>query len=119
PGEAEGSSGAGTSIVGLGDVFHRGRPAVAIGAPEADPGGRTAAGSVYVVAGQTGSGPIDLTALAGRGYRIDGAAEGDRAGFALASLTLANGHPGLAVGAPYAGPSGRSQAGAGYEIGRA
>ena len=116
PGEAQGGSEAGAAIVGLTDLLHDGRAAFAIGAPEANPGGRLGAGSVYVVAGQKGTGAVDLTALAGRGFRIDGADAGDQLGFALASLTLPDGHPGLAIGAPYANPSHRQSAGVTYVI---
>lgn len=116
PGEAQGGSNAGQSVAGLGDIFHDGRSALAIGAPEANPGGRISAGSVYVVAGQPGSSVVDLTALTGRGYRIDGADAGDQLGFSLAALELANGDPGLAIGAPYANPKGRIGAGLIYVI---
>lgn len=116
PGEAQGGSAAGATVVGLGDVFHDGRAALAIGAPEADPGGRLGAGSVYVVAGQAGTGAVDLTALIGRGYRIDGGGAGDGTGSALAPVTLPNGHPGLAIGAPYATPQRRNGAGLVYLV---
>jgi len=116
PAASGGSSQTGSSVAGLGDVFGTGRSAIAIGAPEADPGGRASAGSVYVVPGQAGQDTVDLTALTGRGYRIDGAAPGDKLGFSLASLRLGNGDPGLAIGAPYAAPYGRSSAGEVYVI---
>jgi hypothetical protein len=116
PGEAQGGSGAGSAVAGLPDVFGRGVSALAIGAPEANPGGQLSAGSVYVVAATRGTGAVDLTALAGRGVRLDGAAAGDQAGFALAPLTLPGGDPGLAVGAPYSAPVGRAGAGTVYVI---
>jgi FG-GAP repeat len=116
PGEAQGGSATGSSVVGLGDIFHDGRDAFAIGAPEADPGARQSAGSVYIVAGQPGTSAVDLTALIGRGYRIDGANAGDELGFSLAALTLPGGDPGLVIGAPYANPYGRSQAGVIYVV---
>jgi len=116
PGEAQGGSATGESVAGLGDIFHDGLSAMAIGAPEADPGNRQSAGSVYIVVGQTGRSRVDLTALIGRGYRIDGANAGDELGFSLAPLTLPNRDPGLAVGAPYANPDGRSSAGAVYIV---
>jgi hypothetical protein len=116
PGEGQGGSNAGAAVVGLGDIFHNGVSALAIGAPEANPGGRQSAGSVYVVAGQTGTRAVDLTALSGRGYRIDGADAGDQLGYSLAALTLANGDAALAIGAPDANPDGRSEAGRVYVI---
>ncbi len=116
PGEEQGGANVGASVVGLGDIFHRGLSAIAIGAPEADPGGRLNAGSVYVTPEQTRMGAVDLTALSGRGYRIDGADAGDQLGFSLAALTLAGGDPGLAIGAPYANIYGRNDAGIVYVI---
>ncbi len=116
PGEEQGGASAGAAVVGLGNVFHRGSDAFAIGAPEANPSGRLSAGSVYVMFNQTSQKPVDLTALAGRGYRIDGADTGDELGFSLAAVTLANGDPGLAVGAPYAGAVKTPDAGEVYVI---
>jgi hypothetical protein len=116
PGEAQGGSDTGWSLAGLPDVFHDGRGAIAIGAPTANPGGRLSAGSVYVVAPQRNRATTDLTALTGRGYRIDGADPGDQLGFALTALTLPGGHPGLAIGAPYATAHGRATAGQVYVI---
>ena len=116
PGEASGSSATGSAIVGLPDVFHRGRGALAIGAPEADPFGSQSAGSVYVVRGMSGRGTVDLTALSGRGYRIDGAVAGAELGYSLAAFQLSNGHPALAIGAPYLATTKLPDAGAVYVI---
>ncbi len=97
----------------VGDV-NGGLQDIAIGVPTADPGGRTNAGSVYVLfgGGPRGSGrfgAIDPANLGTRGYRIDGAAPGDRLGTSIVRLGYDLGADGLndfAVGAPRAGPGG-------------
>lgn len=89
---------------------------IAIGVPTADPGGRTDAGSVFVLyggnpGGSVGSfGSIDLPSPGTRGYRIDGARAGDRLGTSIARLARPIGDAALsafAVGAPGAGPDDR------------
>jgi hypothetical protein len=97
----------------VGDV-NGGLQDIAIGVPTADPGGRVNAGSVYVLfgGGPRGSGrfgAIVTENLGPRGYRIDGAARGDRLGTSIARLGYDLGADGLsdfAVGAPRAGPGG-------------
>ncbi len=119
----------GESVVGLPDVTGDGVPDFAIGAPQADPGGRTDAGSVWIISGNLpqidagcdnhmvdASCPWlrirDLTAQ--QGYRIDGATAGDGLGSSLASVGDQNGDgiPDLAIGESAASPGGRSSAGA-------
>ncbi len=97
----------------VGDV-NGGLQDIAIGVPTADPGGRTNAGSVYVLfgGGPKGSGrfgAIDPENLGTRGYRIDGAGQGDRLGTSIVRLGYDLGADGLsdfAIGAPRAGPGG-------------
>ena len=69
--------------VATGDVNGDGRPDVVVGAEGADQNGRLNSGSAYVVFGPS-PGSVDLGALGDRGFRIDGAVAGDRAGSTLA-----------------------------------
>ena len=119
---------AGESVAAVPDMTGDGVPDIAIGAPQADPGGRTDAGSVWIISGnlpQIDAGCsnhmlddscpwIKLNALtAAQGYRIDGAKAGDGLGSSLASVGDQNGDgiPDLAIGASAASPDGRSSAG--------
>lgn len=93
---------AGRSVSGAGDVNGDGRADVIVGAHQADNNGRNLSGSVYVVFGQSTPTTVDLAALGGFGFRIDGAAAGDQAGLSVAGTGDVNGD-GLAdvlVGAP-------------------
>jgi FG-GAP repeat len=71
----------GTAVAAAGDVNADGPPDVLVGGPGAD----LFSGVAYVVFGQTSSATIDLTALGTGGFRIDGAAAGDRAGGSVAA----------------------------------
>jgi FG-GAP repeat protein len=118
----------GESVAGLPDVTGDGVPDIAIGAPQADPNGRTDAGSVWIISGDlppaTGcrQPTVDATCpwirlnqlSAVQGYRIDGATAGDGLGSSLASVgdQNADGIPDLAIGESAASPGGRSSAGA-------
>jgi hypothetical protein len=100
----------------LGDVNGDGVGDLAIGVPTADPGGRTNAGSVYVVFGRRdGNGPVDLDALGDRGYRIDGSSRYGRLGASIAALGTVDGSgdtlADFAIGEPGGVVSGRGPAG--------
>jgi hypothetical protein len=77
---------AGWSLTGVGDVNGDGKDDLLIGTPWADPGtpAKTNAGGARVVYGRASSAEIDL-ATDTQGFRIDGAGEGDRAGYSVAS----------------------------------
>ncbi|HWI74734.1 MAG TPA: integrin alpha, partial [Baekduia sp.] len=108
---------AGLAVSAAGDVNGDGLTDVAIGAPGATASGRAGAGVVYVVYGKKTVEPVSLGALGAGGYGILGAAPGDAAGTALASLgdEGADGVPDLAVGAPTAA-GGRAKGGAAYVV---
>jgi hypothetical protein len=118
----------GETVAAVPDMTGDGVPDIAIGAPQADPDGRTDAGSVWIISGnlpQIDAGCsnhmlddscpwIKLNQLtAAQGYRIDGAKAGDGLGSSLASVGDQNhdGIPDLAIGASAASPDGRSSAG--------
>jgi hypothetical protein len=77
---------AGWSLTGVGDVNADGKDDLLIGTPWADPGtpAKTNAGGARVVYGRAATTEIDL-ATDTQGFRIDGAGEGDRAGYSVAS----------------------------------
>lgn len=110
---------AGSAVAGLGDVSGDGVPDAVIGAPDADPAGRSAAGVVYVVFGQRGSqAPIDLASLGTAGYVVRGATAGDQAGYAVAGAGDFDGDgiAEVALTASGASPNGRTGAGQHYVI---
>ena len=105
-----------------------GWPDLAIGAPQADPGGRVDAGSVWIISGHlpaidAGCTGMNLdascpwiklnTLTPAQGYRIDGAVAGEGIGSSLAAVGDQNGDglPDLAIGASAASPAGRTHAG--------
>jgi FG-GAP repeat len=109
---------AGSSVAGVGDVNGDGQIDVLVGAEGADDNGRSESGSVYVVFGQASTTTIDLGALGARGFRIDGAAAGDRAGSAVAVAGDVNGdgRADVLVGAGGADDNGRSESGSVYVV---
>jgi hypothetical protein len=96
----------GASVAGAGDVNGDGVPDIIVGAPQADPGGRTDAGSAFVFSGANGA----------RLFRFDGQAAGDCLGFQVASAGDVNGdgRPDFVVGATGADARGRSDAGSAF-----
>ncbi|WP_426954226.1 beta strand repeat-containing protein [Muricoccus radiodurans] len=110
----------GISVSWAGDVNGDGYDEVIIGAPGADPSGRSGAGSSYVVFGHAeGFTDIDLASLTStQGFRIDGEIAGGQSGLSVSSAGDVNGdgYADLIVGAPFAGPSGRDFAGIGYVV---
>lgn len=93
---------AGRSVATTGDVDKDGVTDYAVGAPAANNNARALSGSVYVVYGSSTSGPLDLANLGSRGFRIDGATAGDRAGTAVAPAgdVNADGYMDLVIGSP-------------------
>ena len=109
---------AGTAVAPAGDVNGDGRPDVAVGAPDAYANEYDYSGSAYVVFGQAAAAAIDLAALDANGYRIDGAAESDTTGRALAPAGDVNGdgRPDLLVGVSAEDGQGRKNAGTAYVV---
>jgi len=100
---------AGLSVAAAGDVNGDGYGDLFIGARLANPAGRPIAGSGFVVYGRAGGFPaaLPLASLDGsNGFRIDGVARGDLAGYGVASAADLNGDGfgDLIIGAPFAGP---------------
>jgi len=108
----------GWSVASAGDVNRDGFADVIVGAPYADPSSGSSAGSSYVIYGKAAPSDVDLSFAGFSGFRVDGAAAGDQSGWSVASAGDVNGD-GLAdviVGAPYADPSSRADAGSSYVI---
>lgn len=97
---------AGHAVANIGDINGDGVGDMLIGAPGTDPGGRSDAGTAYVLFGKAGGPGLeslgDVDGLAG--FALDGAAAGDGAGHAVARAGDINGDkiPDYIVGAPYA-----------------
>ncbi|MBY0335615.1 MAG: FG-GAP-like repeat-containing protein [Acetobacteraceae bacterium] len=110
---------AGFSVASAGDVNGDGLADLIVGAYLADNNGRGNSGSAYVVFGQaSGFANVDLASLGTQGFRLDGQAVGDNAGFSVASAGDVNGDgfADVIVGAYLADNNGRSSSGSAYVV---
>lgn len=119
-GAASGDS-AGFSASGAGDVNGDGVDDVLVGVYGASSSGRTKAGAAYVVYGSVSepSAPVDLAGVNGAGgFRMDGAAAGNRAGISVAGAGDVNGDgvDDVMVGAYLASNNERTDSGSAYLV---
>ena len=110
--------GAGISVAPAGDVNGDGRADVIVGASAAGHNGRRESGSAYVVFGRAAGGNLRLSALGSGGFRIDGAAEGDAAGGAVAGVGDLNGdnRSDVVVGSQFASNNNRVDSGSAHVV---
>jgi Ca2+-binding RTX toxin-like protein len=118
--DGEFESQTGFSVAAAGDVNGDGLADIIIGAPSPLSFPGQGGGSAFVVFGTVGGlANTDLANLApGEGFRINGAAVGDKAGYAVSSAGDFNGDGfgDLIIGAPGADPGGNTDAGSAYVI---
>ncbi len=116
-GSSEGDR-AGFSVSGTGDLNRDRRSEILIGAPGADSSGNEDSGAAYLLFGRSSTATISLGNLRGRGFEIEGASEGDRAGTSVSGAGNLNGdrRPDLIIGAPEADREGRDNSGAAYAV---
>ena len=110
----------GGTLSTAGDINGDGYDDIIIGARQGDAGGGNS-GESYVIFGKSGSfsAEMDIAKLNGsNGFRLDGASSGDQSGRSVSTAGDINGdgYDDLLVGAPYADPDGRSNAGTTYVI---
>jgi len=102
----------------VGDPDGNGATDLAFAATAADRNGREDSGSVHVIPGKAGPEPVAAGSADRPGFRIDGAAAGDRLGSSASAVGDLNsdGRSELVVAAPQADALSREEAGAAYVV---
>jgi hypothetical protein len=105
------------AVANAGDVNGDGTTDQIVGAKSADPNGSNS-GSAYVVFGKTSTTTVDLNALGGGGFRMDGASASWMAGSFVAGAGDVNGDgkADVAVSSPFAGNNSRASSGSVYLV---
>ena len=109
----------GVSVSGAGDFNGDGFQDVVVGAPEMSGNGQAAAGRAYVVFGSGQPDTVDLQTLTkAQGIDIQGAVVGDKSGRAVSGAgdLNADGKSDILIGAPFADPGSRTDAGRVYVV---
>ncbi|CAB5495011.1 FG-GAP-like repeat-containing protein [Bathymodiolus thermophilus thioautotrophic gill symbiont] len=110
----------GISVSSAGDVNGDGLDDLIVGAFWADPASKTSAGKSYVVFGKTNGSAVDLSVIASGtdGFVINGENANDFSGYSVSSAGDVNGDglDDLVVGAYYADPDSKSDAGKSYVV---
>ena len=105
------------NAIAHGDINGDGYTDIIIGAPYADPGGRSAAGETYVIFGSSNPPSTIELSTESADITICGAAYGDLSGYAVASGDVnGDGYDDIIIGAFGADPPGGSDAGETYVI---
>ncbi|MBB5042376.1 VCBS domain-containing protein [Shinella fusca] len=109
----------GYSVSSAGDVNGDGYDDIIVGAYRANLADKSEAGSSYIVFGKSdGFSDINLANLGSAGFRVDGAASGDRSGVSVSAAGDVNGdgYDDVIIGAYTTSPYGRYLAGASYVV---
>ncbi|MCP9490105.1 MAG: hypothetical protein MSC31_09550 [Solirubrobacteraceae bacterium MAG38_C4-C5] len=109
----------GIAISSAGDVDGDGRADVLVGADGVPATGAPRSGRAHVVYGKADATPVDVSTMpVEQGYTMNGVADGDHAGFAVAAVddVDGDGRAEALIGAYDASPRGREGAGAAYVV---